>query len=124
MVRGKGPTLSEAGGLLLQNQAGTTTVVNPYEVAALRLSGVAYRQEIEYLPEPLRAQIPVHERIVRAHLPLRREVVSIRAGGQNVVLGARVIRNEAGMIVTLGNSDTGLTFLSIPCIEVMELANR
>ena len=90
-------------------------------IAAVRITSAEYNDAITYLPEPSPAPSGCNadcEAAVRSYLPVGTTGASINAGGQTVANG-RVLINEFGVVVIVGNENSNPTFVSTCKAEVI-----
>ena len=120
-----GPNTNPNAGLLqLTNTQGVPQeALSICRIAAIRITSAAYNNAITYLPEPSPAPSGCKadcEAAVRSYLPVGTTGVSINAGGQTVANG-RVLINEFGVVVIVGNEDSSPTFVSTCEAEIITI---
>lgn len=120
-----GPNTNPNAGLLqLTNTQGVPQeALSICRIAAIRITSAAYNNAITYLPEPSPAPSGCNadcEAAVRSYLPVGTTGVNINAGGQTVANG-RVLINEFGVVVIVGNEDSSPTFVSTCEAEIITI---
>jgi hypothetical protein len=105
---------------LVNSQGVPSEAVSLCRIASIRITSSVYNDSITYLPvPPLSSDCGANcEAAIREYLPVGTPSVDINSGGQTVAQGT-VLKSEFGMVVIVGNNNSGPTFVSLCKAEVI-----